>query len=136
MANEITINASIGCNNGQFRLPTVGGTFTVDQATARGGGPGVLEVPSTGLDVDFGDTTPGWVFLKNLGDDDLLFGPKLDDPLPSPSPEPSPAPDLDMAYLGPLASGQHVIIPLGEDVTLRLASAGDPIDVQVIGLNQ
>ena len=136
MANEITINSSIGCANGEFRQPTLGGQFQVDQTTARGGGPGVLIVPSTGIDVSFGNTTPGWVYIKNLDDAvDLLIGPKRDDPAPSPSPAPSVSPDLDLQDFLTLAPGLWITIPVAAGATLRLASAGADVDAHVSGLN-
>jgi hypothetical protein len=136
MANEITVNVSVGCNNGSFRQPTLGGQFQADQTTARGGSPGLVEVTNTGVDVNFGDVVPGWVFVKNLSDDtNLLIGPKRDDPAPSPSPAPSVAPDLDLQDFLELGPEQQIVLPLASGVTLRLASAGDPIDAQVVGLN-
>ncbi len=136
MANEITVNVSLGCSHGSFRQPTLGGQFQADQTTPRGGSPGVIQVTSTGVDVDFGDVVPGWVFIKNLSADTaLLIGPKRDDPAPSPSPEPSVAPDLDLKDFLELGPEQQIPLPLASGVTLRLASAGDPIDAQVVGLN-
>ena len=66
MADEITVVAGLKVTNGNLviNVPTV--TVKVDQATARGGGPGTLDIGTSEETVDFVDTVPGYVLMRNL----------------------------------------------------------------------
>jgi len=67
MANEITVVAGLKCTNGNFTMnePTL--TIQVDQATARGDGPGVVEVGTSEETISFGDiTNPTYMQVRNL----------------------------------------------------------------------
>lgn len=120
MSDEIRINASIQCNNGTYKQPQLGGAFTVDQTTAGGGNPGIVELAVAEEDISFGDITPLWVFIKNLdATDNIKFGPK----------------DTTMKLLGQLGPGEWCIIPLAAGVTLRMcASANTPL-AQIVGFD-
>lgn len=67
MANEITVVAGLRCTNGNFTMnePTL--TIQVDQATARGDGPGVVNIATTEETVAFGDiSNPTYLIVRNL----------------------------------------------------------------------
>lgn len=66
MANEITITTGIKLANGLLEVPNTQKTRQFNQTTARGGGPGVLDIGTSEESVSFGDTVPGWVELVNL----------------------------------------------------------------------
>ena len=66
MANEISVSASIEVNNGNFRISFSSGAVRVDQTTATGGNPGVVEIGTSEETVSFGDVTPGLVWMRNL----------------------------------------------------------------------
>jgi hypothetical protein len=66
MANEITTFCSLSVNNGTLILPQVGTVVQITQATARGGGPGVVDVGLSPETIGFGDIVPGYVYAKNL----------------------------------------------------------------------
>ena len=67
MANEITVNQSLRCDNGNFSFRREVGFTNFDQTTAGGGNPGTVNIGTSVESVTFGDvTTPGWAMLTNL----------------------------------------------------------------------
>ncbi|WP_291321220.1 hypothetical protein [Desulfonatronospira sp.] len=121
--SQIQITAGLAVSNGPYRQPQLGGPFQQEQTTARGGTPGLLSLTTAEQDVDFGDVTPGWVFVKNLSSENaMLIGPKnAGDAL---------EPFLE---LPPLA---QVVLPLDDGVVLRVAAAAGTLDAQIVGVNQ
>jgi len=118
MADELRIQASIQLNNGAMKIPQLGGAFTVDQATAEAGTPGLLELSTSWEDVAFGDLTAAWVFVKNLDDtDDVAIG-------VNPGTE---------AELGRLSPGEWCVLPLSSGTTLCLKASANTPNAQVVG---
>lgn len=68
MANEIRVTAGIAVTNGSLKVNVPAETVQVDQTTARGGGPGTVDVGTSEETIGFGDIVPGYVFVKNLDD--------------------------------------------------------------------
>lgn len=68
MANEITIQSSISCANGNFKLTLNNGQFRVNQSVAGGGSPGTVTVAfASATTISLADMTkPGFVWIKNL----------------------------------------------------------------------
>lgn len=66
MADEITIVTGMNCTNGSFKVVSNTISTKFDQATARGGQPGVLNIGTSEETVTFTDITPGWSVLTNL----------------------------------------------------------------------
>ena len=66
MSNEIQTACMLSVNNGTLQLPQVGTAIQDDQATARGGGPGVVDVGLSPETISFGDIVPGYVYVRNL----------------------------------------------------------------------
>lgn len=66
MADEITIVTGMSCTNGSFKLASNTISTKFDQATARGGQPGVLNIGTSEETVTFTDITPGWSVITNL----------------------------------------------------------------------
>lgn len=65
MANEITITTSVTCRNGLLNVTYPAITKQYNQTTARGGGPGSVDVGTSEENIDFGDIVPGYVRLIN-----------------------------------------------------------------------
>lgn len=65
MASEITTIVQLSVNNGTLLIPLVGTSVQVDQTTARGGGPGTVDVSTSEAAIDFGDIVPGYVYVRN-----------------------------------------------------------------------
>jgi len=121
MADEIRIQSSIQVTNGALTIPQLGGAFTVDQSTAEGGTPGMVELAVAEEAIAFGDVTPSWVFIKNLhATNDVIFGPESGGA---------------MVELGRVSPGEWVVIPLGSGVTLRMAASAATLNAQVIGIS-
>jgi len=68
MANEITITVGIGrtSSTDNFKVPTDSTTRQFTQGTARGGGPGVIDIGTSEESISFGDCVPGYTKLENL----------------------------------------------------------------------
>lgn len=65
MANEITVTYGLKVVNGALSMNVPASTFKLDQTTARGGGPGSVNVGTTEETIDFGDIAPGYVLMVN-----------------------------------------------------------------------
>lgn len=72
MANEITVTTGLSLLNGSLNVSRQATATRFDQTTARGGGPGTVDVGTTEESIDFGDTVPGFVELKNLDDTNFV----------------------------------------------------------------
>ena len=66
MANEIKVTAGLTCTNGELSVQIATASTQVDQVTARGGGPGTLDIGTSEETIAFTDTVPGWIYMKNL----------------------------------------------------------------------
>ena len=66
MANEIRVTTGLQLSNGPLTVQVSAKTFQADQTTARGGGPGTVDIGTTEETIDFGDIVPGFVEFKNL----------------------------------------------------------------------
>lgn len=66
MADEITIQTGVKLNNGELIVNNTGKSRKFDQATQRGGNPGVVDVTTSESTIDFGDCVPGFVEMVNL----------------------------------------------------------------------
>lgn len=66
MANEITITTGLALTNGLLIVPASNTTTRFDQTTARGGGPGVLDIGTSEETITFGDCVPGYIEMVNL----------------------------------------------------------------------
>ncbi len=123
MANEIQIVAGLSVSHGAYRQPQLGGPFSADQTDPRGGTPGLMSLTTAEVDVDFGDVTPGWVFVKNLSADNAMkIGPK------------NAGDDLEECLLLPPLA--QVVLPLDDGVILRVCAAAGTLDAQIVGINQ
>lgn len=78
MANEITVNASLGVTNGSFVLPRYGGQFAVTQAVAGGGTPGMVSLTTSEEVISQAELTGiGYLWIKNLdATNDVIYGPE------------------------------------------------------------
>jgi hypothetical protein len=66
MADEITVTLGMRLANGLLSVNVPNTTTQFDQTTARGGGPGTVDIGTSEETIDFGDITPGYVYMKNL----------------------------------------------------------------------
>lgn len=66
MANEITVTTGLRLANGDLKVNGSNLSKKFDQTTARGGGPGTVDVGTTEETIDFGDIVPGFVEFRNL----------------------------------------------------------------------
>lgn len=66
MANEIQITTGVRLSNGLLVVPSTQTSRSFNQSTARGGGPGVVDVGTSEETISFGDCVPGFVELVNL----------------------------------------------------------------------
>ena len=66
MANEITVTTGVRLTNGLLIVPNTVKATQFNQTTARGGGPGVVDVGTSEETIGFGDCVPGFVELVNL----------------------------------------------------------------------
>jgi hypothetical protein len=72
MANEIKITAGLRAANGNLNILVPSSTIQLDQTTARGGGPGTVDVGTTEETIDFGDIAAGFVHLRNLDETNFV----------------------------------------------------------------
>jgi hypothetical protein len=72
MADEITITTGLSLINGSLRADRKATSTRFDQTTARGGGPGTVDVGTSEGAIDFGDIVPGWVEMINLDPDNFV----------------------------------------------------------------
>lgn len=120
MANEITVTIGMRLANGNLSYTGPNVTKTFDQTTARGGGPGTVNVGTTEESVSFGDTTPGYVQLTNLDDTNFVdFG--------------NATGDLDFTLE---AGGGMALFKMKSGATLYLKADTAACNVQVIAFNQ
>lgn len=68
MADEITITVGMQLRNGNLIVNSQTTNNRYDQAVARGGQPGVIQIGTSEETVTFTDLTPGWCTLTNLDD--------------------------------------------------------------------
>jgi hypothetical protein len=66
MANEITISTSMRLVNGLLTSIANSKQTQFNQTTARGGGPGVVDVGTSEENINFGDIVPGFVRFTNM----------------------------------------------------------------------
>jgi len=66
MANEITIQTGMILSNGLLKVNPNQTNTKFNQTTARGGGPGVVDIGTTEETISFGDIVPGFVRCTNL----------------------------------------------------------------------
>lgn len=122
MANELTITHQISLNNGTLRIPQLGQTIQVDQTTAAAGPPAFVDLSTSEEDIDFGDVTPRFAYIKNLDAAIAVqYGPKNASNV--------------MQLLGQLDAGQDTIVPLASGVTLRMVAASGTPSVQIVGFS-
>jgi hypothetical protein len=107
MSDEIRIQNSLTVINGNLRFPQLGGAYSRDQTTAKGGNPGTVALASgVEEDIAFGDVTPGEVFIQNLDDTAIVtYGPKSGGAL------------VDFNQIGP---GEHKTMTMVAGATLRV----------------
>lgn len=72
MANEIKVTAGLRALNGNLSIIVPSSTVQVDQTTARGGGPGTVDIGLSEETIDFGDISAGFVHLRNLDDTNYI----------------------------------------------------------------
>lgn len=72
MANEITVAARLRVKNGTFELSFDSGNVRVNQTTATGGNPGVVAIGTSEETIDFGDVSPGLIWMRNLDDTNFV----------------------------------------------------------------
>lgn len=66
MADEISITTGLQLENGLLVVGRTNKTRKFSQSTARGGGPGVVDVGTSEETISFGDCVPGFIELVNL----------------------------------------------------------------------
>lgn len=67
MASEISVQNVITIRNGTLRHQTQGGSYRLDMASVGGPTPGMLSVPTTGIDIDLSElSSVGLCELTNL----------------------------------------------------------------------
>src|SRR5687768_6865921 len=67
MAQEITKTSTLSVTNGNLKIPKLGTTQRITQATQEGGNPGYVKIPVAGVSVSLtGLTNVGWCYVKNL----------------------------------------------------------------------
>ncbi len=67
MADEITVLCKLKVKNGTLDLNYTSGSVQFDQAAARGGNPGTVNIGTSDEALALGDiTTPGWCYMINL----------------------------------------------------------------------
>lgn len=79
MAQEITINASLSCTNGNYSDSQTVNNLRVDQS-AQGAIAGTVATSTSEADLTTtGVSTNGWMYLRNLSTttgENILYGPK------------------------------------------------------------
>lgn len=66
MANEISVTTGLKVANGDLKVTVSTETKKFTQTTARGGGPGTVDIGTSEETISFGDIAPGFVQMKNL----------------------------------------------------------------------
>jgi hypothetical protein len=67
MANEITVYAALQVKKGNTQYQSRPSSFRADMDGIGGPSPGAIQVPVSGIDVDFSQLdTPGWCRIQNL----------------------------------------------------------------------
>lgn len=118
MADEITINASMRLTNGNFKNVWTPGTLTVDQATARGGNPGCVNIGTSEEAISFGDlTTPAWIFIQNLDATNYVTW--------------GPTSGGAMVAVGKLLPGEFALYRMAASVTLRMQANTAACNVEI-----
>jgi hypothetical protein len=123
MANEISISASLSLENGEVKIPTYGGAYSADQTTAAGGVPGFMALTTTEAAISTtGVTTPGWVWMKNVGSQTVIWGKVLSGP----------------AYeeVGRIPAGKAILFYIGDSVSLYAKAAATTTNLQVLVLDR
>jgi len=121
----------LGVTHGQLEINDQGGSWTPNQLTARGGGPGTVEVGASEEDIAFGDISPGYCLFENIEDPDAadtdagswaIIGPKDSGNL------------IDFIALAP---GDKAMFRLAPGVTIRAKAvyAATSCELQVMALN-
>lgn len=128
----IRATVMLGCEHGQLKINDQGGSWTPNQLTARGGGPGTVAVGASEEDIAFGDISPGLILFENIEDPDAtdtdsgswaVIGPK------------NGAGDMEECFC--LAPGDKALIRLFPGTTLRAKAiyAATSCELQVMALN-
>jgi hypothetical protein len=70
MTNEVSVSCSLAVENGDFRIPQLGGQrHQYDQSAVGGGTPGTHTALIAGSAVNLtGVTTGGWCYMRNTDD--------------------------------------------------------------------
>lgn len=118
MANEISVSFGMSVLNGSLSVTIPSSTVRINQSTARGGGPGTVDVGTTEETISFGDIVPGVVSIKNLDDTNYVeFGSATGD------------------YLIRLAAGQTAHYTQAPSKTLYAKANTASVKVQIIAFN-
>lgn len=123
MANEIAVSASLSLTNGELKIPTYGGAFNADQSAAAGGVPGFMALTTTETRIGTtGVTTPGWIWMKNVGTETVIWGKELAGPT--------------YEEVGRIPYGKAVVWYVGNSVLLYAHVAGTGGKLQVLILDR
>ena len=123
MANEISISASLSLENSELKIPTYGGAYSANQTTAAGGVPGFMVLTTTEAAISTtGVTAPGWVWMKNVGAQEVIWGKILSGP----------------AYqeVGRIPPGKAIVFYIGDSVSLYAKTASATTGLQVLVLDR
>jgi hypothetical protein len=111
----------LGVTNGSLVIPDVGTTVKVTQTTGRGGIPGTVDIGTGEEDISFGDTVPGYIYVRNLdGTNYVQLGPK------------------DSGAMIPflkLKAGEQALFRLDGSVTIRGKATGGTVKVLFMAVN-
>jgi hypothetical protein len=123
MANEISAYLSIDVENGYLSFPFSTGQLQFDQANARAGNPGTVNIGTSQEDISLGDLVdPGFVFLQNLDATNYVqIGPKSGGVM------------VNAIRLYPR---QFAFLPLDSGVVLRAVANTAAVNVLVIALDR
>lgn len=118
MANEITLNLQFSVRNGEFSRQIQAAQRT-DQSAIGAHGP-VVEVATSETSISFGDvSTPGYLYLKNLDDENYVtYGPD----------------DSGMVAMGRLNPGECAILRADPGLSLVAQANTDPVLLEVLVL--
>lgn len=125
MSNEISVQIQLSCTNGDLHIPSLGVPQNIDQANKGGGLPGYVVVGTSEVDIDLSALTkPGYLFIKNLGNNGTGTG--------SPTVTFGPNSGGNMVAFGELKSGEESCLRLvGTSPTLTLLSDDADTGVQL-----
>lgn len=118
MADEITITTGLSCTNGSLKILNSTTSIKYDQATARGGQPGVLNIGTSEETVTFTDITPGWSILTNLDSTNFV--------------------DLGFStgvYGLTLPAGAQCVVKFKSGMTLYAKADTAAVDLQIVSLS-